>query len=98
MGEQEQEEEGQQEEGQQEEGQQEDQVSNEPVTRSTCMCTDDLLGKWHLCILVTVPLRLCCDPKYMVRIRSVTCIFQSFCFEFAAKPVAENFGLVRCGC
>merc|ERR1712224_1170932 len=67
--------EDQQEEGQQEEGQQEEKVSNEPFNRWTCMCTDYLLGKWHLCILVTVPLRLCCDPKCMVRIRSVTCIF-----------------------
>merc|ERR1712182_7737 len=67
--------EDQQEEGQQEEGQQEEKVSNEPFNRWTCMCTDDLLGKWHLCILVTVPLRLRCDPKCMVRIRSVTCIF-----------------------
>merc|ERR1712224_763473 len=57
------------------EDQQEEKVSNEPFNRWTCMCTDDLLGKWHLCILVTVPLRLCCDPKCMVRIRSVTCIF-----------------------
>merc|ERR1712118_398928 len=43
------------------------------VTRweSYNMCTDDLLGKRHLCIQivsVTVPFRLCCDPKCKVRI------------------------------